>query len=180
MFEARPVGLELDTVNVRVEISEPGFYEVDWSLNSIPDDWEIKFKESALESINLRNQKSFSIYVDEDRIKSKMFELTINRKSISNGDNGDAEVPFEYSLLQNFPNPFNPQTLIQYSVPNQVNVRIEVFDILGRNIGVLVDEQKQAGNHRVLFNASNIASGTYFYRITAGDFIQTNKMAVVK
>jgi hypothetical protein len=91
-----------------------------------------------------------------------------------------AAVPTDYALKPNFPNPFNPSTVIQYQLPKTSNVTITVHDILGRTVATLVNERKAAGYHQVNFKASNFASGTYFYRIQAGEFVQTKKMLLVK
>jgi len=88
--------------------------------------------------------------------------------------------PFDYALLQNYPNPFNPVTIIKYEVPQVSNVKIEVFDLLGRVIKVLVDEQKTAGRYEIKFDASSLASGIYYYRIKANEFVQTKKMMLIK
>jgi photosystem II stability/assembly factor-like uncharacterized protein len=86
----------------------------------------------------------------------------------------------DYTLYQNYPNPFNPVTIIKYEVPQISNVKIEVFDVLGRVVKVLVDEEKSVGRYEDQFNGSSVASGLYYYRITAGDFIQTKKMMLIK
>jgi len=85
-----------------------------------------------------------------------------------------------YQLSQNYPNPFNPSTKIKYSVLHTSNVVIKVFDILGNETETLVNEEKSAGNYNIEFNASNLPSGVYFYRLQAGDFIQTKKMILMK
>lgn len=94
----------------------------------------------------------------------------------------------EFGLAQNYPNPFNPSTKIRYSVPNvfasesnqsQV-VTLKIYDILGNQVTTLVNEEKPAGSYEVEFNAANLPSGTYFYRLKAGDFVQTNKMILIK
>ena len=89
-------------------------------------------------------------------------------------------LPKEFGLNQNYPNPFNPSTTISYSVPSNSPVTLKVYDVLGKEVTTLVDEVKAAGNYQVNFRASNLASGTYFYRITAGAFVQTKKMSLVK
>jgi hypothetical protein len=88
--------------------------------------------------------------------------------------------PKEFMLYQNYPNPFNPVTLIKWQQPMQSQVLIKVYDILGNEIAVLVNEIKPAGNYSVNFDASGFASGVYFYSITAGGFRQTKKMIVTK
>ena len=85
-----------------------------------------------------------------------------------------------YSLEQNYPNPFNPSTTIKYQIPELSFVTIKVYDVLGNEITTLVNEEKPAGNFEVEFNASNLTSGIYFYRIQAGDFVETKKMVLMK
>ncbi len=85
-----------------------------------------------------------------------------------------------FFLYQNFPNPFNPQTIIKYDIPNASIVTIKLYDLLGREINTLVHEIKSAGIYQYIFNASNLAGGIYFYRIVAGKFSQTKKMVLLK
>jgi photosystem II stability/assembly factor-like uncharacterized protein len=88
--------------------------------------------------------------------------------------------PNSYNLYQNFPNPFNPSTKFSYSIPEKALVTVKVFDILGREVKTLVNEEKPAGTYEVSFNASNLSSGIYFYRLIAGNFISTKKMVLLK
>ncbi len=95
------------------------------------------------------------------------------------------EVPTEFTLFQNYPNPFNPSTVIKYQIPNsntQIsnNVTLKVYDILGREVATLVNEQRKAGYYEVEFDGSNLTSGIYFYRIQAGQFVEIKKMVLVK
>jgi hypothetical protein len=83
-------------------------------------------------------------------------------------------------LWQNYPNPFNPTTIISYELPANDMVRLEIYDILGRKIETLLSERQNAGNHSVPFNASNLSSGVYFYRLSAGSFVQTKKLMLIK
>jgi hypothetical protein len=90
-------------------------------------------------------------------------------------------VPKNYDLSQNFPNPFNPSTIIKYQVPQNSFVSLRVYNSLGQEIATLVNGMINAGTHDVQFNASNLSSGIYFYVITAGNsFVQTKKMIVIK
>jgi hypothetical protein len=90
------------------------------------------------------------------------------------------ETPSNYILMQNYPNPFNPSTSIEYSVPISQYVSLKVYDILGNQVAELVNERKDAGRYEVNFNASNLSSGVYFYKITAGNHIETKKMMLIK
>lgn len=90
------------------------------------------------------------------------------------------EMPEKFALEQNYPNPFNPTTVIQYSVADVSNVQLQVFDILGRKVATLVNEVQAPGAYTVNFNARNLSSGTYFYRIEAGDFSSIKKMMLIK
>jgi hypothetical protein len=92
----------------------------------------------------------------------------------------DYQPVLDYNLEQNYPNPFNPITIIKYEVLQISNVKIEVFDLLGRVIKVLVDEVKTAGRYEIKFDASSLASGIYYYRIKANEFVQTKKMMLMK
>ncbi len=88
--------------------------------------------------------------------------------------------PKDYQLYQNFPNPFNPSTKIKFDIPKQANVVIKVYDILGKEIKTLLNENKSPGSYIIDFNASGFTSGVYFYRITAGNYTDTKKMIVLK
>ncbi len=95
--------------------------------------------------------------------------------------NHDSTLLQSYYLSQNYPNPFNPSTIISYSVPKASLVTIKVYDILGKEVETLVNENKSAGNYSVQFNASSkFASGVYFYRMQAGSFVETKKLILMK
>ena len=89
-------------------------------------------------------------------------------------------VPSDFSLSQNYPNPFNPSTQISFSIPENSNVVLKVYDVSGKEIATLVNETKSSGNYHVVFDASKYASGIYFYKITAGSFTDTRKMILLK
>ena len=99
---------------------------------------------------------------------------------VLNSEQNQKLQPENFILCQNYPNPFNPSTTFKYSIPNQSKVIIKVYDILGSEIETLVNEEKSAGNYNIEFNASNLPSGVYFYRLQAGDFVQTKKMILMK
>jgi hypothetical protein len=94
-------------------------------------------------------------------------------------------LPLQFVLYQNYPNPFNPVTTLRYDLPEDANVNIAIYDMMGRKVNTLVSSQQSAGYKSVLWNATNdtgspVSAGIYFYMIQAGDFRQTNKMILVK
>jgi hypothetical protein len=92
--------------------------------------------------------------------------------------------PKNFNISQNYPNPFNPSTKIDFEIPVNGNISIKLFDISGKEVATIVNENKQAGYYTVEFNASNLSSGTYFYRITSDNngisYINTKKMLLIK
>jgi len=92
----------------------------------------------------------------------------------------NTRIPTEFTLEQNYPNPFNPTTTISYQIPADNLVTLKIYDILGTEIATLVNENKSAGKHEVKFDASNLPSGIYLYKISAGNFVQTKKMILMK
>ncbi len=88
--------------------------------------------------------------------------------------------PSSFELKQNYPNPFNPSTTIEYSIPKGSNVSIRIFDVLGKQVGLVADEYKAAGSYSVSYDAGRLASGIYYYTINADNFMQTRKMVLAK
>jgi len=86
----------------------------------------------------------------------------------------------EFTLFQNYPNPFNPNTTISWQSPAGSRQTIKVYDVLGNEIATIVDEYKPAGKYEVEFNAGNLTSGTYFYKIISDNFAETRKMILLK
>lgn len=89
-------------------------------------------------------------------------------------------IPIAFSLSQNFPNPFNPTTQIRFEIPISGFVTLKVYDILGREVATLVNEKKTPGTYEVEWNAGNVSSGVYFYRLNAGNFVETRKMILMR
>ena len=94
--------------------------------------------------------------------------------------NNTTSLPKEYKLFDNYPNPFNPSTTIRYELPKNGFVTIKVYDILGREVATLVNENKTAGEYSVMFNAKNLSSGVYIYQLKAGNFISNKKLLLMK
>ena len=99
---------------------------------------------------------------------------------ISGIENLNQGIPTEFQLVQNYPNPFNPSTIIKYAVPELGPVSIKIYDLTGQEVVILVNEVKQPGTYELEFNAENLASGIYIYRMIAGGFIQVKKMSFLK
>jgi hypothetical protein len=141
------------------------------------------FKVGAYSSVN----NATSGLIDEFRIYNRTLtqaEITAtwnHELPIPLGTkNTNTQVPKDYSISQNFPNPFNPITSISYTIPKTGNVKMVIFDVLGREVATLVNEVKTPGTYAVRFDASNFASGVYMYRIESGNFADTKKMLLVK
>jgi hypothetical protein len=91
-----------------------------------------------------------------------------------------SQIPKAFELCQNYPNPFNPSTTIKFELPMTSQVNLSVYDLLAREVSVLVNERRGAGVHEVKFDGSNLASGVYFYRLQAGDFVSTKQLVFLK
>lgn len=104
----------------------------------------------------------------------------MQKPSIAGGPEVMTSLPTEFALLQNYPNPFNPSTTIKYNLPIDAHVTLKLYDVLGREVLTLVDEQAKGGYHSTTLDASRFSSGVYFYRIQAGDFSQTKKLILLR
>ena len=169
------VNLNWSTVT---EINNSGF-EIERKSDS---NWEkVGFVQGSGTSAEPR---SYS-FVDED-VSDGMFNYRLKqidfngRFEYSEIVEIEVAIPIEYSLKQNYPNPFNPSTTISYSIKERGIVTLKVFDILGNEVKTLVNEEKDAGNYKIEFNAASFASGIYFYSLQSGGFLSTKKMILLK
>jgi len=92
----------------------------------------------------------------------------------------EEHLPAAFALDQNYPNPFNPVTLIRYHLPEDADVRLDIYTVLGKRVATLVESRRQAGSHEISFDATHLSSGVYIYRLEAGEFTRTRKMMLVK
>ncbi|MBK7978793.1 MAG: T9SS type A sorting domain-containing protein [Ignavibacteriae bacterium] len=134
------------------------------------------------QKIYVVSEKLIHDYGTNYDVKLEIYQLNY---IITKTENNKIVLIDNYLLSQNYPNPFNPTTKIKYSIPENVksekeNVKLIVFDVLGKEIKTLVNENKSPGNYEVEFNASYLSSGIYFYKIQAGKFIETKKMILIK
>ncbi len=106
--------------------------------------------------------------------------ITVAANGVLTGLAAKVEIPAEYALSQNYPNPFNPSTTIRYALPQKSAVSLRVYNALGQDVAGLVEGDQEAGYHEVKFDASNLSSGFYIYRLTAGDFRVHEEIAAVE
>ena len=112
---------------------------------------------------------------------NRCYNITFTFRAIISGVSSlNRNVPSVFSLSQNYPNPFNPSTNIKFELPRASQVNLSVFDILGCEVSVLVNDRRDAGVHDVRFDGSTLASAVYFYRLQAGDFVQSKKFLLLK
>ena len=102
------------------------------------------------------------------------------RDNTSSVSSEQSFTPREYQLFQNYPNPFNPATKIRYEIVDRSYVTLKVYDVLGNDIAILVNEEKPAGTYEVEFDGTGLPSGIYIYRLQAGDFVDSKKMILLK
>ena len=150
------------------------------SIYYSPDNGSTWFEDYAAPSGNYthiakaRNGSNIVLWAVRTEGGISRSEIPIGVAPVSNN------IPKKYNLMQNYPNPFNPSTKIRFDIPNSGNVKLTIFDELGREVAVLVNNKLNAGSYSADFNGSNISSGVYFYRITAGDYTMTKKMILSK
>jgi hypothetical protein len=118
--------------------------------------------------------------VDDGRGRNDTQTYTLHIHPTVGIDSETNQVPQQYALHQNYPNPFNPTTTINYQIPELSFVTLKVFDVLGSKVATLVNEEKAAGTYDIELNAVNLPSGIYFYKLQAGDFVETKKMVLMK
>jgi len=126
------------------------------------------------------------------KIDSSYFPFEVTAKGLAKAGAGDwvltgsfsggdlTDLPSESALLGNYPNPFNAQTVIEYQLPVSASVKLEVYNLLGNKVTTLVDGEQEAGYKSVIWDASRVSSGLYFYKLTAGDFSETRRMMLVR
>ncbi len=146
-----------------------------------PDDTSLYAQRVLIDSIGYYTSYFYGLidgtpppFLHEARIGGVLF-------STSTGVNSAEEnLPSGFLLEQNYPNPFNPSTIVRYQLPKSALVNMTVYDILGRRVSVLVNERKNAGVHEVRFDATGLSSSVYFYRLTAGSYVETRKLVLMK
>jgi hypothetical protein len=196
VLNALPVSLDEELeIPLHLDATVSGSFNLNWNTEMIPEGWELLLRDEITgKSISL-NEREMMSFTTEGKLSKKhhfvsaltassedkpRFTLIV-RSDIITSLEEEAGIPTEVELYQNYPNPFNPSTVIKFGVPEVTNVRLEVFDLLGRRVKILMNnETKAAGRYTVPFNARDLASGIYFYRLTAGQKIMMNQMTLIK
>ena len=146
-----------------------------WNPARIPQNIKLKITDPQTGN-ELADMKKDSKYIMRDYGK-----VNISMSVIKTAVNGNKnKIPHKYFMKSNYPNPFNPSTTIKYGLPHQSSVKIVVYNVLGKRVKTLVNEVEPAGYHQVNFNADELASGVYFYRIEANNYVKTRKMLLLK
>jgi hypothetical protein len=109
-----------------------------------------------------------------------IYEVGFNTTGVIAIENGGTSIPSEFTLSQNYPNPFNPVTVISYQLAKASNVKLTIYDALGQNVSILIDQSQNAGNYNIEWDASAYPSGVYFYRLEAESFVSNKKMILIK
>ncbi len=190
-------GVDCQKVNTRFFFSGDFINQIGW-INNKPEDQRLfvntgPFEISKNEPVDIvfaylvAQKDSLSASVSEARRLAGSAKVYAERNFNINltGAEEDKVTVYTFKLNQNYPNPFNPSTKISYSIPSSnksqmSNVKLIVYDVLGREVATLVNEQKPAGNYEVTFDASRLSSGVYFYQLRAGSFVSTKKMILMR
>ena len=159
-------------------------------VNLVKTSAQLKFtkRELTIESIDKNKDAEAEFQFDINFTASANTKDTVEFQIISDGIIITKSfilqysVPQRFALFQNYPNPFNPVTTIRYSIPGNgaVPVNLKVYDILGREVKTLVNSEQKAGNYEIKFGGESIASGVYFYRLSAGRFVSIKKMILLR
>ncbi|MFA8344463.1 MAG: T9SS type A sorting domain-containing protein, partial [Rhodothermaceae bacterium] len=107
-------------------------------------------------------------------------KISANKMLLTSIDDKINNIITGYSINQNYPNPFNPTTTIEYIIPEESFVTLTVYNVLGKKVATLVNKIQKSGNYKINFDAANLASGVYFYKIKAGSYSDTKRMLLIK
>jgi len=176
LFIDDPGSLDIDSVESGIKIS--GNASLEDYQDAIRTAYYINNNEVSEKADTLK-ELSITVYSGAFASEASIKYVEVLDQIMTSNEN-ELGLPKEFSLEQNYPNPFNPSTNIEFALPEQAEVSLKVYNLLGREIYTLVSGKMNAGNHKVEFNASGLSTGLYFYRIQAGSFIQTKKMMLIK
>ncbi len=167
----------------KAEDLETPFNELSFSAKVSPEDLSVVLDTDnsllTVSSDGFTGEGILTFTVIDAEEDSTSINIILNVTMGTSNEN-EYETPVEYSLSQNYPNPFNPSSTIKYGIPEAAVVKLEVYNLLGQKVKTLVDERQSAGFHTVSFDATDLSSGMYIYRIEAGSFVQIKKMTLIK
>lgn len=182
-------GAELKYLHVKVGLDEKETLQTLAKIDSLEnkiDEIEYKLENHSHVYLTGRGtghnntEANTTLSIFEDGKDDMTRQLLLKAKDAAVVPAEEVSLPDDFSLNQNHPNPFNPSTRISFALPEQELVKIKVFDILGREIAVLLNDIKNPGYHEILFNADTLPSGTYIYEIRAGNYVESKKMILLK
>ncbi len=171
-------------------IPPKGIFDVRFENDRMVESFDNEFKtiqiNSALYPLTIE-LKGFDADIQDcingQLVNQKLYsgkKFVIDNKNISMIKIRPTNIVYDFAIYQNYPNPFNPATTIRFSIPEKMNVKITVYDVLGRIVTELLNETRDAGIHKIIFDGSRFTSGIYFYRIDAGKFSNVKKMILIK
>ncbi|MCC5942365.1 MAG: S8 family peptidase [Balneolaceae bacterium] len=168
-------------------------------FRNVPSNWTVTLRDNITGNVvDFRESKSYKFYVENSPMKlveNLEYNVSLSSAKISTeedsrfslivypypvDDLNTTELPEQLTLSQNYPNPFNPSTLIRYELPAESNVTLDIYSIEGQRVATLINSVQPAGVHSVRFDGSNLASGVYLYRLTAGNSVLSRKMILIK
>ncbi len=161
-----------------IDLEDPAHIEIidERILNAINEMFESSAHLATLLVIqHMVTEMAFGVNPIHEALKSAYFVTSVN----DNGTN-NLQAPVRITLEQNYPNPFNPTTQLRYSIPEQSQVQLIIYDAVGKEVAVLVDKLKSSGTYDVTFDASHLSSGVYLYQLQAGDYVKTKRLVLVK
>jgi ligand-binding sensor domain-containing protein len=151
-----------------------GEVKLSWDLSQVPG--RFNFTLFDVSSGRVVDMRSVSEYV-YNAVNNETREFRIDAVT---GVSEENTIPKSYALYQNYPNPFNPSTTIEFDIPEKTNVKLIIYDILGREVETLIDKELEPGKYKLNFNATDLPSGVYFYTLRTPKFTKTNKMLLIK
>src|SRR3990172_3064206 len=165
----------IDDIVEYVDVSFANDYEVTY-FSVVPVSY-YGYTQTALTLISAEHSEAGDI---SSALESKDYDYALLNNQFIKESSQKTENPYIFKLNSNYPNPFNPNTTIKYSIPKDANTTLNVYNALGQLVTTLVNEYQKGGMYEVNFNGANYPSGVYFYRLESGNFVETKKMVLIK
>ena len=171
-------GLQHEVEGMIEKILEKLPHNANGTLNGPNKDWTKEQLSAYWNALAIEEDKSMGIHNPKYIVTALLGAM--ETLGIVTAVETEEVVPTNYTLFQNYPNPFNPTTNIRFALPKASNVKIIVYDAIGKEVATIVNNSLTAGTHTITWNARNLASGIYLCRIEADDFVKVNKMLLLK